>query len=193
MIPLAAGDILARRLGELFPLDILDIAVKKMLGEKDVQDLVNETRRNSEVLFIKEKENLWVDELWEVDIWKEIISRIIQANGGKGDEIRIPLERLLTFVEHGLNALLDYRYEMEGKEELRDNTSSEMPLGWTTSSDVIFLLGRRVFGGLEIGKLWVTSMSLPAEAFGSKWPIVMELEQCIGRVGLFQSKTGAKL
>ena len=193
MIPLAASDILARKLGELFQTDILDMAVKKMIGEKGIQDLIDETRRNSEVLFIKEKENIWVDELWEVDLWKDIINRIIKANEGKGDDIRIPLERLLTFVGHGLRALLNYRHEVEDKEELKGNTSSDMPLGWITSSEGIFVLGRRVFGGLEVVKLWVTLMGPAAEVFGSTWPMVMELEECMGRIELFQSVTRVNL
>lgn len=190
MIPLAASDMLARKLGELFGTNILDMAVSKMMGENDIQDLIDETRRNREVLFIKEKENLWVDELWEVDLWKEIINRIIQANGGKGDDIEIPLKRLLTFVKHGLSALLNYRCEVEDKEGLEDNTSSEIPFGWTTD---VFVLGKRVFRGLEIVKLWVSSMGAATEAFGPQWPMVMELEQCIEKARLFKSAAEVKL
>ena len=175
MIPLAASELLARKLGEVFQTAILEPAVTKIIGQKDIHQLIVEARKDNDVLFTKEKQNLWVDNVREVGLWKEIIERVLATYQGDGDKIKAAMERLLTFVKDGISALIEYRSEIEGKEESRDGADG--PLGWSTLSEDVFVLGWRVFAALGIVKAW--------GRLAPVWLEVVELEKQYGGAGVF--------
>ncbi|KAF8455328.1 putative death-receptor fusion protein-domain-containing protein [Terfezia claveryi] len=182
MIPLAASELLARKLGEVFQTAILEPAVTKIIGQKGIHQLVDEARKDNDVLFTKEKQNLWVDDVREIGLWKEIIEKVLITHQGDGGRVKAAMGRLLVFVKDGIGALMEYRGEIEGKEEPRD--SGDGPLGWSTLSEDIFVLGWRVFATLGIVKVW--RRLAPVELLDDEWLEVAELEKRYGETGVFE-------
>ncbi|RPB22245.1 hypothetical protein L211DRAFT_827052 [Terfezia boudieri ATCC MYA-4762] len=182
MIPLAASELLARKLGEVFQTAILEPAVTKIIGQKDIHQLVDEARKDNDVLFTKEKQNLWVDDLREIGLWKEIIEKVLVTHQGDGGKIKAAMGRLLVFVKDGIGALMEYRGEIDGKEEPRDG--GDGPLGWSTLSEDIFVLGWRVFAALGVVKAW--RRLAPVELLDDVWLEVAELEKRYGGAGIFE-------
>jgi len=181
MIPLAASELLARKLGEVFQTAILEPAVTKIIGKKDIHQLIDEARKDNDVLFTKEKQNLWVDDVREIGLWKEIIERTLATHQGDEGKIKAAMVRLLTFAKDGIGALIEYRSEIEGKEESRDGADG--PLGWSTLSEDVFVLGWRVFVALGVVKTW--RRLAPAEPLDGVWLEVFELEKRYGGAGVF--------
>ncbi|KAF8423572.1 putative death-receptor fusion protein-domain-containing protein [Tirmania nivea] len=182
MTPLAASELLARKLGEIFQTEILEPAVTKIIGQKDIHQLIDEARKENVVLFTKEKQNLWVDNVREIGLWREIIERVLITHQGGGGKIKAAMGRLQSFVRDGFGALIEYRSEIEGTEKSRDGADG--PLGWTTSSEDIFVLGWRVFAALGVMKAW--RRLAPVEGLDGVWLEVVGLEKRYGGAGVFE-------
>jgi len=189
MVPLAASELLVRKLGEVFQTSILEPAVTKVIGQKDIHELLNEARKSNDILFTKEKQNLWVDDVREIDLWKETAERAVLTHQGDEGEIRAAMGRLLTFVKNGIGALIEYQNEIEGKGKTRDG--EDAPLGWATSSEDAFVLGWRVFAALGIVKAWRRFTPVEdGEPLNGVWLEVIELEKRFGGAGVFEAAGG---
>lgn len=182
MIPQVAGELLARELGQVFPTEILEPAVAKIMGGKHIKQVIDEAKKDNDALFTREKQNLWVDDVGEIGLWKSIIEGVlIMHQGAGGMEIAAIIGRLLAFVRDGIGALMEYRSGIGGKEE--------SPLGWTTSSEDVFVLGWRVFAALGIVKTWRRHApvgSTMTTHLDDVWLEVVELEKRYGGKGLFE-------
>lgn len=186
MISLAANDLLATKLGEVFRGLILKPAVGRIIGQKSISEILAEARENSDTLFTKEKQNVWVDDVREVDLWKEIIERELEAHQGKRDMFRSELLELLTFVRDGMEALL--RCQKEIAIDGMSGDDVEGPLGWSTASEDVFLLGWRVFSGFGIAKTWRRLASTEdGEPLNGLWLQVVELEKRLGHGCIFEA------
>ena len=157
MIPLVASELLAKQMGEVYGIQMLDLAIGKLVGRGGVQEILDETVKNKGVLFVKEKQNLYVDEVREVELWKGVIENVLLkgVREGKieGHRAEGSMSVLLRFVRDGLAALNDFR--CEGGDGIKEAAGSgDGALGWSTSCEEIFILGWRVYGGLGLVKAW---------------------------------------
>ncbi|KAF8466673.1 putative death-receptor fusion protein-domain-containing protein [Kalaharituber pfeilii] len=187
MIPLAASEALARKLGEEFQGSVILPAVAKIVGQQDIKTILADVSKNNEILFMKEKQNLWIDEIREVDLWTVVLETVLSIEKNS-EQARAGIERLIEFVKNGLDDLLNYGLSMEGKENTGNGTDG--PLGWTSSSEEVFASGWRVFNGLGIlKKLRESEFWSTAEIDSRKcvWEEILESERKLeGKVGLWR-------
>lgn len=91
---------------------------------------LSELRKESTILFEEEKQNLFIDEVREVDVWS---ARLRQLNESSYDEGS--LNALFNWVSNGLASL---------EEILAKETEKDGLLGWASKTET-FTLGVRVF------------------------------------------------
>lgn len=111
---------------------------------KPVEDLLANATKEDRSLFIEEKQNLFIDEVREADVWSQVLLRM------SSEALDIQLAKAyVTWVDEGLLALLQ-----KAKTEAMDG-----PLGWTAKPEV-FALGIYVILGAKIVLKWVKHDSL---------------------------------
>lgn len=98
-----------------------------------VSDLIAEYRKESTVLFVEEKQNLFIDEVREVDVWSRNLDQLAESSY---EEAQCRLNEVSKWVSEGLAYLSSITVEESGKDGL---------LGWTSKPE-IFTLGVRVLG-----------------------------------------------
>lgn len=94
-----------------------------------VSDTISEHRKESTVLFVEEKQNLFIDEVREVNIWPK---KLLHLRETSYDEAT--LKTLFAWASNGLDYLVKATSNDSGKDGL---------LGWTSKPE-IFALGIRV-------------------------------------------------
>lgn len=95
-----------------------------------VSDLISEYRKESTVLFVEEKQNLFIDDVREAELWSKSIHLLAEASYNDGRT----LNEVFTWVSEGLAYLSTITADGAGKDG---------PLGWTSKPE-IFTLGVRV-------------------------------------------------
>lgn len=95
-----------------------------------VSDLISEYRKESTVLFVEEKQNLFIDDVREAELWSKSIHLLAEASYNDGRT----LNEVSTWVSEGLAYLSAITADGAGKDG---------PLGWTSKPE-IFTLGVRV-------------------------------------------------
>lgn len=116
-----------------------------------VPELVTEMRQESTVLFVEEKQNLFIEEVRETDIWARVLLRM---NRSAFPEILV--RDLSRWVSEGIAHLSELAVEETGRDGL---------LGWTSKPET-FTLGVRLISIASV---------LAAENFAV--PEYMEMEQ----------------
>jgi len=176
IIPAAAGELLARWLIRNFRSTTFGWAVEKIVGHKSAEIMVKEAAEDSGVLFSKEKQNLWIDEVREVELWRDILVENARGWAGLSD----PIERLIRFSIEGLGALCEYGSAHGGVE------GAAGPLGWTSASEDIFLVGWRVAAAIRILEEQQQDPSI--QRFGQELVKIAELRDRLsgGEPGLWQ-------
>ena len=99
-------------------------------GLTPVSSLVSEYRKESTVLFVEEKQNLFVDDVREVELWCRTLHLLAKSSYGSGDSLR----EIATWASEGLDYL---------SKTVAGSTGTDGPLGWTSKPE-IFTLGVRV-------------------------------------------------
>lgn len=94
-----------------------------------VSDQITEYRQESTVLFVEEKQNLFIDDVREVDIWSRALLRLTPSAYAK-----LSLDEISAWTFEGLN----YLCSLVGDEKEPDGL-----LGWVSKPE-IFTLGLRV-------------------------------------------------
>lgn len=94
-----------------------------------VSHSISELRKESTILFVEEKQNLFIDEVREVHLWPQKLL-YLSENAFDGPTVR----NLFTWVSGGLEYLINATMDDAGKDGL---------LGWTSKPE-IFALGMRV-------------------------------------------------
>ncbi|KAI9782363.1 MAG: hypothetical protein M1839_005236 [Geoglossum umbratile] len=105
---------------------------------KPVEDLLANATKEDRSLFIEEKQNLFVDEVREADIW----SRVLLRMSSEALDAQL-VEAYVSWVYEGLLALLE-----KSKAEAMDG-----PLGWTAKPEA-FALGIYVILGAAVVLKW---------------------------------------
>ncbi|EEP81370.1 predicted protein [Uncinocarpus reesii 1704] len=143
-LPLATSVMLAGNLSRLFPQSykVFEGALFHLLGNpRDrhpfprVADELAEFQKESTVLFLEEKQNLYIDEVREIEIWSSVLIQL-DYNGLPTNPLR---SDFVSWVAGGLEALYD---------ELRKDQAKGI-LGWTSRSDS-FALSLRLVHGAKI-------------------------------------------
>jgi len=116
-----------------------------------VSDLIAEYRRENTVLFVEEKQNLFIDYVREVDVWSPVLVNL-KKNACPETLVR----QLSSWVSEGLQYLSSLVSQKEGKDGL---------LGWLSNPDS-FALGVRVI-----------SISVALASPGFIVPEYLEVEQ----------------
>ncbi|PGH15198.1 hypothetical protein AJ79_02563 [Helicocarpus griseus UAMH5409] len=116
------------------PINMSGTGTSDMTIPASVSHLLAEFQRESTVLFQEEKQNLYIEDVREADMWAGVLSRLISA----AENAPLAL-RLYSWVADGLSALIETTRE----------TGGDGVLGWTSNPDV-FTLGIRVIRGAEI-------------------------------------------
>lgn len=96
-----------------------------------VSDLVSEYRKESTTLFEEEKQNLYVDEVREVDRWS---GKLLRLTEGSYDEHLT--KSVFQWVSHGLSYLIELVVDGSG-------SGKDGFIGWTTNPET-FTLGVRL-------------------------------------------------
>ncbi|KLJ08624.1 hypothetical protein EMPG_15944 [Blastomyces silverae] len=99
-----------------------------------VSRLLAEFQTESTVLFQEEKQNLFVEDVREVEIWAKVLSRLVARRANTSFALR-----LYSWVTDGLSTLINETREAGG----------DGMLGWISDPDV-FTLGVRVIRGAKI-------------------------------------------
>lgn len=120
-----------------------------------VSDTISELRKESTVLFVEEKQNLFIDEVREVNTWSKKLLCLSEASY---DETTV--KDLFTWVSGGLEYLVKITSDDAGKDGL---------LGWVSKPE-IFALGTRV---LNIAAVLV-SKEFPASGYLGGGKAVLE-------------------
>lgn len=94
-----------------------------------VSDSISELRKESTILFVEERQNLFIDEVREVNIWPR---KLVYLDETAYDETSI--KRLSAWVSDGLECLTKVTADDAGKDGL---------MGWASKPE-IFTLGMRV-------------------------------------------------
>lgn len=94
-----------------------------------VSNLISELRKESTILFVEEKQNLFIDEVCELDVWTKNLFRIADSSYDSSTIIEV-----CAWVSNGLSCLI----ELVGDEAGRDGL-----LGWASKPE-LFTLGVRV-------------------------------------------------
>ncbi|OJJ47298.1 hypothetical protein ASPZODRAFT_65750 [Penicilliopsis zonata CBS 506.65] len=95
-----------------------------------VSDLFSELRKESTVLFVEEKQNLFIDDVRELGLWSQKLSILTESSYQEG-----LVKSLSQWVSDGLGYIADLSTEETGKDGL---------LGWASKPET-FTLGLRVF------------------------------------------------
>lgn len=93
-----------------------------------VSDLVAEYGQESTVLFVEEKQNLFIDEVREVDVWTRTLTHL-ERDACSHDLV----EQISSWVSEGLEYLIEYLGQNSGKDGL---------LGWISKPESFTLLVR---------------------------------------------------
>ncbi|KAI9768015.1 MAG: hypothetical protein M1840_005327 [Geoglossum simile] len=122
------------------PLNTTDNATEAI---KPVEVLLANSAKEDRSLFIEEKQNLFIDEVQEADVWSQVLLRM------SSEALDMQLTKAYaTWVHEGLLALLEKAKAMDG------------PLGWTAKPEV-FALGVYVILGAKVVLKWAKHDSLP--------------------------------
>ncbi|EGC46735.1 HEAT repeat protein [Histoplasma capsulatum var. duboisii H88] len=151
LLPLAASSKLADILAEDFidsttlcaeamgrflglPINLLVPSIDSTTSLTPVPRLLEKFQTKSTVLFQEEKQNLFVEDVREVETWAKVLTRIILRPGNTHFALQ-----LYSWVSEGISALIDAMGEAGG----------DGVLGWVSNPDV-FILGVRVIRGAKI-------------------------------------------
>lgn len=120
-----------------------------------VSDTISEHRKESTVLFVEEKQNLFIDEVREVNIWPK---KLLHLNETSYDEPS--LKHLFAWVTNGLDYLVKATSDDSGKDGL---------LGWSSKPE-IFALGMRIISIAAV----LVSKEFPASGYLGEGRTVLE-------------------
>lgn len=120
-----------------------------------VSDTISEHRKESTVLFVEEKQNLFIDEVREANAWPK---RLLCLNEASYEEATV--KKLFKWVSGGLDYLVKITSDDAGKDGL---------LGWASKPE-IFTLGMRVVNIAAV----LISKEFPATALLGEGQIVLE-------------------
>ncbi|EDN07477.1 predicted protein [Histoplasma mississippiense (nom. inval.)] len=151
LLPLAASSKLADILAENFvdstilcaeamgrflglPISLLVSSIDSTTSLTPVPRLLEKFQTKSTVLFQEEKQNLFVEDVREVETWAKVLTRIILRPGNTHFALQ-----LYSWVTEGISALIDAMGE----------AGEDGVLGWVSNPDV-FILGIRVIRGANI-------------------------------------------
>lgn len=110
-----------------------------------VSDLLSEYRKESTVLFVEEKQNLFIDDVREVDIWARALSKL-SSDAYEETWLKI----FSQWVSDGLSCFIETTNSATGKDGL---------LGWTSKPET-FTLGVRLISAAAV----LASKDFPAES-----------------------------
>ena len=111
---------------------------------ESVEDLLAKATKEDRSLFVEEKQNLFIDEVREADIWSRVLLRMA------GEALDKQLAKAyMTWVLEGLIALSE-----KAKAEALDG-----PLGWTAKPEA-FALGVHVILGAKVVLKWMKNDGL---------------------------------
>ncbi|KAL7269129.1 hypothetical protein RUND412_008219 [Rhizina undulata] len=162
LIPLTAACELAERLSSIYGSSgpFLQAAVWRITQKDgkgmDAREQLSETLKQNSILFVKEKQNLFIDGSLEANVWSSVIRKCIEAPGNNASKVAA-VEELRLWV---CDALAGIREAVEKK-------GRDGPLGWSGGEDmfvwgvgvleVIEALGEKaVWSGVdEVHPLWV--------------------------------------
>jgi hypothetical protein len=123
------------------PLNMIDKATEVL---KPVEILLTDAAQEDRSLFIEEKQNLFIDEVREADIWSRVLLRM------SSEALDMWLTKLyVAWVHEGLLALT----------EKANAEAIDGPLGWTAKPEV-FCLGIYVILGAKVVLKWAKHDSL---------------------------------
>ena len=106
------------------------------MGLTSFKVLFGQARKEDNVLFVEERQNLFIDDVREAERWAEVLQDLSYA------AVEGFVSYLETWVLEGLAVLLDAANEEDG------------PLGWTSKPDV-FAMGLRVIVAAEVLLKWI--------------------------------------
>jgi hypothetical protein len=117
---------------------------------KAVPDQLRDHREESTILFEEEKQNLFIDEVREVDVWAAML---LQMAGSSFDPGLV--REVTTWVLAGLSSICEFAVEEAGNDGL---------LGWASKPET-FILGVRVISiaGVLVSRQFPASGSLSEE------------------------------
>ncbi|KAJ9639502.1 hypothetical protein H2199_006537 [Coniosporium tulheliwenetii] len=78
VVPLVASQRLAEYLAKTYPgsRDLCEEAVHRVMGSVSPLDVLQQTQKDSTVLFVQEKQNLFIDDVKEVVIWSRVLKSL---------------------------------------------------------------------------------------------------------------------
>ncbi|ODH48059.1 hypothetical protein GX48_05824 [Paracoccidioides brasiliensis] len=129
------------------PINISAVENNGITVPPPVSRLLASFQKESTVLFQEEKQNLFIEDVREVEIWSKVLSRLIPRQ-----EDTVIAMLLYSWVAEGLSTLI----------AATRTAGSDCVLGWISNPDV-FTLGVRVLRGAKILLLVPSSGALPLD------------------------------
>ncbi|KAI9376069.1 putative death-receptor fusion protein-domain-containing protein [Aspergillus egyptiacus] len=109
-----------------------------------VSAIVAELRKESTILFEEEKQNLFIEEVREVDIWSRVLSQLTQASYDEHT-----LDKVFSWVSNGLTCLSDILVSEDGEDGL---------IGWTAKPETYTIAARVIsLAGVFVSKKFSAS------------------------------------
>ncbi|KMP05614.1 hypothetical protein CIRG_05295 [Coccidioides immitis RMSCC 2394] len=139
-LPLTTNVTLARFVTQFFPIShkVFEGALFRFMGNRGdkvsftpIRDQLNELQKESTVLFLEEKQNLYIDEVREIEIWSSVLAQL--------DHSGPPTDLGLKFVSWVCEGLSELR------EELRKKQARGI-LGWMSGPDALAMSMRLIHG-----------------------------------------------
>lgn len=142
VVPLVASQRLAEYLAKTHrdSHDLCKEAIHRVMssdGSVSPLDILQQAQKDSTVLFVQEKQNLFIDDVRELDIWSHVLHELSDDAVTRGDAAFFS-----EWVWSGLTVF------MGAARAQRDG-----PLGWVSKPEV-FVMGMRLINGAEVLLHW---------------------------------------
>ena len=189
LVPLAAGRQLAEWLAERYPrsealawgavhhltggtsADFRNL--DQVRGLESVAEQLAEATKEDHSLFVVEKQNLFIDQVREAEVWSSVLTRLDLA---KIASSQVACSRFMQWTLDGISVLIKLAH-----------ADYDGPLGWISKPDV-FAIGVRVISATAVVSSWSWSLELKEQAMRCRSDL-----QLLATIGRTQGMHGSWL